>query len=81
VVGTEDVVVGGNPVATVVVDVHRATQPGSSDQLTRDRRYWFDPVHALWVKWHERFHGERSAGIGTFTYDTDYTATLTQFPT
>ena len=80
VVGQETVDVGGTPVDTRVIDLHRATRPGSSDQVDRQRRYWYDPVRALWVRWHETFHGARDVTAFTFTYDTEYTATLTALP-
>jgi hypothetical protein len=81
VVGQDTVDVGGTPVDTWVIDLHRASRTGSSDQVDRRRRYWYDPARALWVRWHEVFHGARDFTAFTFTYDTDYTATLSAFPT
>jgi hypothetical protein len=80
VIGQETIDIGGTAVDTWVVDVQRTTQPGSSDQVNRYRRYWYDPSRALWVRWHEIFHGSRDFGAISFTYDTDYTATLTTLP-
>jgi hypothetical protein len=80
VLGQETVDIGGTAVDTWVVDVHRSTRPGSSDKVNRQRRYWYDPTRALWVRWHETFHGSRDYAAITFTYDTDYTATLTALP-
>jgi hypothetical protein len=56
--------------------VQRNSEPGSSDEVNRFRRYWYDPTRALWVRWHEVFHGSRDMFGLTFSYDTDYTATL-----
>lgn len=63
---------------TYVVQVHRQTRPGSSEQVTRDRTYWYDPARAIWIKWHETMHAERNYGVH-FTYDDDYTATLASY--
>jgi hypothetical protein len=81
VVGQETLDVGGTSVDTWVVDVQRTSRPGSSDQVNRYRRYWYDPSRALWVRWHEIFHGSRDVSAFSFHYDTDYTATLTTLPT
>ena len=80
VVGREVVDVGGTAVDAVVVDVHRQTRAGFAEQLVRDRRYWYDPARAIWVRWHERFRGSRSLGPVDFVYETDYTATLQALP-
>lgn len=78
--GREPVDVGELIVDAVVVDVHRQSRPGTADQLTRDRRYWFDPTRALPVRWRERFRGARTLGPLSFAYETDYTATLAALP-
>ena len=78
-VGDETVLVNGAPVRTQVFDIQRRTRPGSADQLTRGRRYWFDPARHLWVKWHETMHGWRRVFGLKFSYDNDYTATLADF--
>ena len=77
--GTERLTIAGASVDTVVFRIHRQTHPGSADQLTRDRTYWYDPARHLWVKWSETMHGERKMFGLTFTYDNNYTATLTGF--
>lgn len=63
-------------VDTYVVEVERKTEPESEEQLTRSRKYWFDPVRVIWVKWEEQMSGTRDVGFGSFTYSTRYTATL-----
>jgi len=74
----ERIEIAGASIPTYVVQVHRQTRAGSSEQVTRDRTYWYDPGRSLWVKWHETMHAERNYGIH-FTYDDDYTATLTSY--
>ncbi len=54
------------------------TPAGSAEEVDRFRRYWYDPALGTWVRWTERFHGARQLLL-TFTYDADYTATLTGF--
>lgn len=78
VVGREVLDVLGQPRETWVVDIQRRTPPGSAEEVDRFRRYWYDPVLGTWVKWTERFHGARQVLL-TFTYDAEYTATLTGF--
>lgn len=78
VVGQEVLTVLGQPHATWIVDVQRTTKPGSAEQVHRVRRYWYDPALGVWVRWTERFHGERNLLI-TFSYDADYRADLTGF--
>jgi hypothetical protein len=63
---------------TWVVDLQRTTPAGSAEEVDRFRRYWYDPALGTWVKWTERFHGARQLLL-TFTYDADYTATLSGF--
>ncbi len=79
VVGQETIPVAGASVATWKVEVRRTFRPGSAEQGTRNRTYWFDPARSLWVKFTEQFHGERSAGAFSFTYDSNLTATLVGF--
>lgn len=79
VVGQDTVVLAGQPVPTWVVRINRQSEPGSSQEITRTRTYWFDPSRHLWVKYTEAEHGQQSyAGI-TFTYDDHLTATLASF--
>jgi hypothetical protein len=61
---------------TFVVEVKRQTRPGSSEQVTRSRTYWLDPARAIWVKWEEHLKGSQDVGLGSFTYTSDFTATL-----
>lgn len=71
------VVIAGQSIRTEVFTIHRQTRPGSADQLTRSRTYWYDPSRHLWVKWEETMHGARKMFGLTFTYDNHYVATLT----
>lgn len=77
VLGRETIEVMDETVDSWVVKISRQSRPGSSEQVTRTRQYWFDPGRMLWVKWTETLHGERPFGPGTFTYDTQFTANLT----
>jgi hypothetical protein len=79
VVGQETLTIGGKATPTWVVTTERKTRPGSADQATRSRTYWYDPGRRIWVKWKERMHGERKAVGFTLTYDTAYEAVLTRF--
>jgi hypothetical protein len=79
VVGEETITAAGASVATWKVEVKRTFRPGSSEQGTRNRTYWFDPARSLWVKFTEQFHGERRTGAFDFTYDSNLTATLAEF--
>jgi len=72
----EQVEIMDERVDTYVVEMKRQTRPGSSEQVTRSRTYWLDPVRAIWVKWEEHLNGSQDVGIGSFTYTTDFTATL-----
>jgi hypothetical protein len=72
----ETIDVMGADVDAFVVEVNRQTQPGSSEQLTRSRKYWLDPVRAIWVKWEEHASGRQDVGLGSFTYTSEYTAIL-----
>lgn len=76
VLGRETIEVMGKSTDTWIVVIERKTRSGSSETVDRSRQYWFDPSRMLWVKWTEDFHGERPVGPGTFTYDTEYTASL-----
>lgn len=77
-VGRETLTILGERRETWVVDLQRTTAPGSSEQVDRLRRYWYDPVLGTWVEWAERFHGRRNVVL-TFSYDAEYTATLSGF--
>lgn len=55
------------------------TRPGPADQVARQRVYWYDPGRALWVKCTETTHGSRKVLGGSFTYDSQLTATLIGF--
>jgi len=78
VVGQETLTIAGKSVATWVVTTERKTRPGSADQATRSRTYWYDPARRMWVKWKEKMHSEHKVGINV-TYDTTYEAVLTRF--
>jgi hypothetical protein len=79
VLGQEPLTVAGATVQAWKVQVDRKTRPGSADQVTRQRVYWYDPGRALWVKFAETFHGERKIFGGSFTFDYQLTATLIGF--
>ncbi len=76
VLGREDLEVLGGTVPTWVVQIDRQSRPGSSERVTRTRKYWFDTERVLWVKWEEQFSGSQDVGPGSFTYGTRFTATL-----
>jgi hypothetical protein len=79
VIGQETVVVAGVATPTWVVTLDRQSRPGSNDQVTRNRRYWYDPARKLWVKWSEDFVGSRKVLGFNFSYEAHYTATLQSF--
>lgn len=79
VVGQETVTIAGKSVVTWVVTTERKTRPGSADQATRSRTYWYDPARRMWVKWKEKMHSERKAVGINVTYETTYEAVLTRF--
>jgi hypothetical protein len=79
VVGQETITVAGTPTPTWRVDVHRASRPGSGQQVERSRTYWWDPARSLWVRVTEQMHGQQHYGGITFTYDARYTAELASF--
>jgi hypothetical protein len=81
VLGQETVTVMGAAVAAWKVQVDRQTKPGSADQVTRQRVYWYDPGRAMWVKFAETFRGERKIGPGSFSFSYRLTATLVGFGT
>jgi hypothetical protein len=74
--GKEDVEIQGHKIQTWVVQIDRQSRPGTSEQVTRSRTYWFDPQTSLWLKWHEKMNGSQPFGPGRFTYTTEFTATL-----
>jgi hypothetical protein len=76
VVGREILDVLGTQRETWVVDIQRNAD--GAEKVDRYRRYWYDPTLGIIVQWSERFHGER-AMLVTFTFDSEYTATLTGF--
>lgn len=77
--GQDTVVIAGTPTPTWVVTVERQSRPGSADQVTRNRRYWYDAARKIWVRWAEDFTGARQMFGFTFTYEAHYTATLQSF--
>ena len=79
VVKQETLKIAGQDVPTWVVTLDRKTRKGSADQSIRNRTYWYDPARRIWVKWHEKMHGERKTLGFTFTYDTTYDAVLSRF--
>jgi hypothetical protein len=79
VLGQEPVAVLGTTVQAWKVQVDRQTKPGSADQVTRQRVYWYDPGRAMWVKFTETLDGTRQVGPGSFSYTSRLTATLVGF--
>jgi hypothetical protein len=79
VVGQETLTIAGKSTPTWVVTTERKSRPGSAEQATRSRTYWYDPARRVWVKWKEKMHGERKTVGFTFLYDTNYEAVLTRF--
>jgi hypothetical protein len=76
VLGRETIDVLNASVDSWVTRIHRQTRAGSSETVDRTRQYWFDTGRMAWVKWAEEFRGERPFGPGTFSYHTEFTATL-----
>jgi hypothetical protein len=61
---------------TWVVRIDRQSQPGSSEEVQRTRRYWFAPALGIWVKWTEELHASQTMAGATFGYACEYTAIL-----
>jgi hypothetical protein len=61
---------------TVVVKIDRQSRPGTAEQVTRSRTYWYAPALGTWVRWEETMHASRAMAGTTFTYDCAYTASL-----
>lgn len=78
VVGHEQIEIAGQSVRTWVVKIDRQSRPGDSEQVTRTRTYWFDPERSVWVRWQEKLDGAQDFGPGSFTYHTEFTATLSR---
>ncbi|HEY3239274.1 MAG TPA: hypothetical protein VGL92_06920 [Acidimicrobiia bacterium] len=78
VVGKEALTVAGATVETWKVETNRKSRPGGSEINSRQRTYWYDPGRAMWVRFVDVLHGERTQGI-TFTYDSTVTANLLSF--
>lgn len=78
ILAVEQLDILGQLADTWVVQINRQSRPGGSEQITRSRKYWFDPQRALWVKWEEKLDGAQEFGPGTFNYSTEFTATLSR---
>lgn len=74
--GTESLSIMGDVVDAWVVEIQRKSESGSAENVDRTRKYWFDADRGIWVQWTEHFTGSQEFGPGTFTYMTDFTATL-----
>ncbi len=61
---------------TWVVQIHRQSEPGGTEDVNRTRTYWYSPEGHLWLKWTEDFTGKKRFGPGTFSYQTHFIATL-----
>jgi hypothetical protein len=72
----EDLTVLGRTFKTWVVEIHRQSEPGATENVDRTRTYWYSPEANIWLKWTEDFTGAKRFGPGTFTYQTHFTATL-----
>lgn len=73
--GTEMLDVAGQRVRTVVIEWE--SQFSGEERGWRRQTIWYSPQHAMWVKLHDRVHGERF----NFSYDKDATLTLRRLPT
>jgi len=62
-----------------VIRIERRTRPGSADQETRRVSYRYDPGLGIWDRWTVLMHAQRSYVGFTFTYDENFTATLSEF--
>lgn len=80
VIRQETITVAGRSIQAWVVTVDRQTRPGSADQVTRSRTYWYDPASRMWVRWQERFEGSRTLLGLEFGFRASYEATLLRFP-
>jgi hypothetical protein len=78
VLRTEQLQILGEQVGTWVVKIERQSRPGGSESVTRTRTYWFDPNRSIWVKWEEKLSGAQDFGPGSFSYQTEFTATLSR---
>lgn len=74
--GRERLNVMQETVDAYIVEIQRQSTADSEEQVTRSRKYWFDPVRVIWVKWEEQMTGSQDVGFGSFTYSTKFTATL-----
>lgn len=74
--GRSELEVAGESTPAWVIAIERKTQSSSDDQVSRMRRYWFDPKRGIWVKWEETMRGSEEFGPGAFSYSTEFTATL-----
>jgi hypothetical protein len=72
----ENLKVLGRTFKTWVVQIHRQSEPGGNEDVNRTRTYWYSPEGNIWLKWTEDFTGSKKFGPGTFTYKTNFTATL-----
>jgi hypothetical protein len=61
---------------TWLVTIERQSRPGTAEQVTRSRTYWFAPTLGTWVQMKERMHASRDMAGASFDYDCEYTATL-----
>lgn len=61
---------------TVVVQIDRQSRPGTAEQVTRTRIYWYAPALGTWVRWEEKMHASRAMAGPTFSYDCQYSAVL-----
>lgn len=78
VLGVEPLEILGERIDAWVVQIDRQSRPGGSEEVTRSRKYWFDPQRAIWVKWEEKLDGSQDFGPGSFSYSTEFTATLSR---
>lgn len=78
ILGVEQLDILGERIDTWVVQINRQSRPGGSEEVTRSRKYWFDPNSAIWVKWEEKLDGSQDFGPGSFNYSTEFTATLSR---
>jgi hypothetical protein len=69
----------GTPTQVWEVVLERTSRPGSSQDVHRVRRQWWDPSRKSVVRYRDTMHGQQSYGGVTFTFDSDLTADLASY--
>lgn len=76
VVGRTTISVVGTPTEVWEIVLQRDTLAGSSQEVHRTRRQWWDPNRRSVVRYRDTMHGQQRYGGVTFTFDSDLTADL-----